>query len=163
MNQIQTLIALIEAGKSSVTVKGVTYSLEGLEVHTNSWTQNDGTEIVDKGIKFKGELEQMPREFTLANTNKKPYGLPKVKHNFPAIGGKKLFSTAMLYESTAEFVEEGEEIDLFMSGNMNKDGKVQVQVLLTGDSRAIIDWEIEDDLSFLMAGNATEIVKSPGA
>ena len=115
MNQIQTLIALIEAGKSSVTVKGVTYSLEGLEVHSNSWTQDDGTEIVDKGVKFKGELEQMPREFTLSNSNGKSYGLPKVKHNFPAIGGKKLFSTAMLYESAAEFVEEGEEIDLFMS------------------------------------------------
>ena len=163
MNQIQTIIALIEAGKSSVTVKGVTYSLEGLEVHTNSWTQDDGTEIVDKGIKFKGEIEQLPREFTLSNSNGKSYGLPRVKHNFPAIGGKKLFSTAMLYENAAEFVEEGAKIDLFMSGNMNKDGKVQVQVLITGDSRVVIDWEFDDDLTFLMAGNAAEVVKTPGA
>jgi len=163
MNQIQTIIALIEAGKSSVTVKGVTYSLEGLEVHTNSWTQEDGTEIVDKGLKFKGELEQMPREFTLTNSNGKAYGLPRVKHNFPAIGGKKLFQSAMLYESAAEFVEEGEEIDLFMSGNLSDAGKTQVQIMLTGDSRVVIDWEIEDDLTFLMAGNAAEVVKTPGA
>lgn len=146
MSLIKRIVVEVKKGSKKITNATKTQVLDLSKYSYHTQTLDTGRVI--EGLKCKGHIKRMPLKYEKTNTNGKNYGIA----NISIEGGLAPFvSTAMVYESAAEYLTVGEEIEFLISSesttptNGQKGELLNCSPILPGRTAFFFDFEESDE------------------